>query len=554
MVKKTPIFVFVSGGVISGLGKGITAASIALLLKSAGFKVTVMKVDMYLNVDAGTMNPLEHGEVFVTEDGIETDQDIGHYERFLGQNLHQENYLTAGKIYLEVIQRERRLKYDGKCVEAYFHIPQRVVRHWERLGKGKDFVLIEMGGTVGEYQNVLFFEAARRLKIKYPDQIFFIHVVYLPIPASIGEMKSKPAQQSINSLNALGIYPDFIVCRAEVPIDARRRQKIALAAALLEERIFSAPDVDSIYKVPLVLKEQGLEKILLEAAGKKKRKEDLRNWSKQVGKIKTATSPIRIAMVGKYHRSGGFSLEDAYVSVVEAVKHACWFWGRKPKIVWVDSESLEEKRNFGEVLGKVGAIIVPGGFGSRGAEGKIMAIRWARENKIPYLGLCYGMQLATIEFARNVLGWKDANTVEINLKTKHPVIHLMSEQEKKMLSQDYGGTMRLGSWPCWLRTGTNAAELYLRSKRVGKRGKKTVGERHRHRYEFNNKYRQQFEKAGLVVAGTTPDNKIVEVIELPKDQHPFFVGVQFHPEFQSRFLNSHPLFLGLIKAAIQDEK
>jgi CTP synthase len=551
MAKKKPIFVFISGGVISGLGKGITTASLALLLKSAGLKVSVMKVDMYLNVDAGTMNPLEHGEVFVTEDGVETDQDIGHYERFLDQNLLKENYLTAGQVYLKVIRRERHLDFNGECVDAYIHIPQEVIRHWEKLGRRNDFVLIEMGGTVGEYQNVLFFEAARRLKIKYPDRVFFVHVVYLPIPRSIGEIKSKPAQQSITNLNALGIYPNFVVCRAELPVDARRRRKIALAAALPEERIFSAPDVDPIYRVPMVLKEQGLDKVLLKVTGQKAVREDLRDWKRQLKKIEKADRIVRVGIVGKYYRSGSFSLEDSYVSVVEAVKHASLSLNCQPQIVWLDSESLEEKRDFEKVFSNVDAIIVPGGFGSRGVEGKIMAIAWARENKVPFLGLCYGMQLATVEFARHVLGWKDAHTVEIDPKTTYPVIHLMPEQEKKMLAKDYGGTMRLGAWPCWLRTGTNASDFYTRFGWVGKRGKKIAWERHRHRYEFNNYYRKRLEKAGLVIAGTTPDDQIVEVIELPKKAHPFFVGVQFHPEFKSRFLRPHPLFLGLINAAVR---
>jgi len=539
---KTPIYIFVSGGVISGLGKGITTASIALLLKSAGFKVQVMKVDMYLNVDAGTMNPLEHGEVFVTADGVETDQDLGHYERFLDQNLTKKNYLTAGQIYLEVIQKERQLGFEGKCVEAYVHIPLQVMKYWEQLGKETDFVLVEMGGTVGEYQNALFFEAARRLKIKYPNQVLFVHVVYLPIPASIGEMKSKPAQQSITSLNSLGIYPDFVVCRSEMPVDLRRQEKIALAASLPPQRIFSAPDVDSIYKVPLILKNQNFDKILLKLVGLSSKKKDLKEWEKAVKKISQAKKEIKVAMVGKYYKSGGFSLEDSYVSVIEAIKHASWYFGCQPQIVWIDSEELEKKQNFQEIFKDIQAIIVPGGFGKRGVEGKILAIKYARENKIPFLGLCYGMQLACIEIARNLLGLKDADTTENKPETKEPVIFLMPEQEKKMLEKDYGGTMRLGVWPCKLSKGTISADCY---------NQKIVFERHRHRYEFNNKYRQVFEKAGVVIAGTTPDDKIVEIIEMPKKAHPFFVGVQFHPEFQSRFLRPHPLFLGLIRSVIK---
>jgi len=495
-----------------------------------------------LNVDAGTMNPLEHGEVFVTEDGLETDQDLGHYERFLDQNLTRKNYLTAGQIYLEVIQKERQLGFEGKCVEAYVHIPLQLIKYWEDLGKETDFVLVEMGGTVGEYQNALFFEAARRLKIKYPNQVLFAHVVYLPIPASIGEMKSKPAQQSITSLNSLGIYPDFVVCRSEMQVDLRRKEKIGLTASLPQERIFSAPDVDSIYKVPLILKDQNFDKILLKLVGLSSKKKDLKEWEEAVKKISKAKKEIRIAMVGKYYKSGGFSLEDSYVSVIEAIKHAGWHFGYRPKIVWIDSEGLEKKQNFQEIFKDIQAIIVPGGFGKRGVEGKILAIKYARENKIPFLGLCYGMQLASIEIARNLLGLKDANTTENEPEAKNPVIFLMSDQEKKMLEKDYGGTMRLGAWPCKLKKGTISANCY---------GQKIVFERHRHRYEFNNKYRQVFEKAGVVIAGKTPDDKIVEIIEMPKSIHPFFVGVQFHPEFQSRFLRPHPLFLGLVKAVIK---
>lgn len=551
MVRKKPIFIFVSGGVISGLGKGITTASIALLLQAAGFKVTVMKSDMYLNVDAGNMNPLEHGEVFVTEDGVETDQDLGHYERFLGKNLGRENYLTAGKVYLEVIEKERRLDYNGRSIDAYFDVPLQIISHWEKLKRGNDFVLIEMGGTVGEYQNILFFEAARRLKIKYPQQVFFVHVVYLPIPPSLGEIKSKPAQQSITTLNTLGIHPDFVVCRAEKEVDKRRREKIALAAALPVERIFSAPDAETIYEVPLILKKQGFDRTLLRVVGKKLRKRDLKEWKRQLARRAQAKEKIKIGIVGKYYRSGDFSLEDSYVSVVEAIKHASWFFKRKPEIIWIDSEQLERGNREEELLGEIEGMIVPGGFGSRGVEGKIRAIRWARERQVPYLGLCYGMQLATVEFARHVLGWKKANTTEIDEKTPYPVIHLMPEQEKKLLNRDYGGTMRLGGWRCWVRRGTKTAAVYSRF--AGVKGRRMViTERHRHRYEFNNRFRQKLEKAGLRVAGTTLDNRIVEVVEL--ENHPFFVGVQFHPEFKSRFLAPHPLFLGLIEAAIKRRK
>ncbi len=547
MSKERPIFIFVSGGVISGLGKGITTASLALLFKSAGFRVSVMKVDMYLNQDAGTMNPMEHGEVFVTQDGIETDEDLGHYERFLNQNLNFKNYMTAGQIYKLVLEKERRLEYQGRSIDAYLEIPQEVIKKWETAARNQDFFFIEMGGTVGEYQNILFFEAARRLKIKYPNRVFFVHIVYLPIPASLGEMKSKPAQQSVLTLNTLGIFPDFIVCRAEKPVDAKRREKIALAAALPKERVFSAPDANIIYEVPLILAQQKMPQVMLKVMGiKRKLKRNLKHWQAIVNKVSLTKKKIRVAIVAKYYASGEFSLSDSYVSVVEAIKHGAWCYNLQPEIVWINSEELEEGKDPKAVFENISAMVVPGGFGSRGIEGKIKAIRWARENKIPFLGLCYGMQLAVIEFARNVLGLKDAQTTEIDLQTNNPVIHLMPEQEKKMLKQDYGGTMRLGDWSCWLRPKTQAAYFYHKFGWIGKRGKRIIKERHRHRYEFNNQYRQRFEKAGMIISGTTVDNKLVEIIELKKNKHPFFIGVQFHPEFQSRFEKPHPLFLGLI--------
>lgn len=544
MMIKKPIYIFISGGVISGLGKGVTTASLGLLLKSAGYKVSVMKIDMYLNQDAGTMNPIEHGEVFVTDDGLETDEDLGHYERFLNQDLGRKNYLTAGMIYKLVLEKERRMEYQGRCIDAYYEIPQDVIKKLEEAAAGQDFFLVELGGTVGEYQNILFFEAARRLKIKHPGQVFFVHVVYLPIPPSLGEMKSKPAQQSISALNSLGIFPDFLVCRAEEAVDERRKEKIALSAALPKDRIFSAPDMDSIYKVPLVLKRQKMLETILKVVGLKYKEKDLVEWQKRVKLADLAEKTVKIGIVGKYYQSGGFCLEDSYVCVAEAVKHAAWYLGRKPEIVWLNSEDLEKGTNPKMFFQGIQGIIVPGGFGSRGVEGKILAVKYARENKIPYLGLCYGMQMATIEFARNVLGRRGANTTEVDAKTQYPVIHLMSEQEKKMLARDYGGTMRLGSWEGKLKGGTISAECYQG---------KIIHERHRHRYEFNNQFKEAFEKAGIVIAGTTPDNKIVEIIELPKNVHPFFVGVQFHPEFKSRFLKPHPLFLGLIKSVIVSE-
>jgi len=544
-------YIFVSGGVISGLGKGITASSLGLLLKLAGLKVGMIKADMYLNQDAGTMNPLEHGEVFVTKDGIETDQDLGHYERFLGNGLIKKNYITAGQIFSSVLDRERSLLFEGKCVEPYIHIPQEITARIKEAGKGKEVLIVEFGGTVGEHQNMFFFEALRRMKVAMPGRVFLIHVVYILLPSFLGEMKTKPAQESIIALHSLGLSPDIVVCRALHPIDKRRREKIAFAAALPPEKVFSNPDVSTIYKIPLVLEKQKMSEIILELLGNKKRKPKLgryKNIIEKIERIEKGKSAIKVGVVGKYQSSGDFSLPDAYVSVVESIKHACWKHNLKAEIVWVDSEKLEKDKNPDKYLQELEAIIVPGGFGSRGVEGKIMAVTYARENKIPYLGLCYGMQLATVEFARHILKMKRANTTEVNPQTPFPVIHLMPEQEKKMLERDYGGTMRLGSWFCRLKQKTITFKLYKKLNWSMKKNN-IIEERHRHRYEFNNQYRQQFEKAGMIMAGTTPDEKLIEIIELPKKIHPFFVGVQFHPEFLSRLDKPHPLFWGLIKAA-----
>jgi CTP synthase len=534
-----PRYIFISGGVISGLGKGITTASLALLLKSAGFKVTVAKLDMYLNQDAGTMNPLEHGEVFVTKDGKETDQDLGHYERFLGIELTEKNYLTAGQAYQELLDRERHLDYDGKCVQPYHHIPPIVINRWKKLGEENDFVLIELGGTVGEYEGMLFFEAARRLMVEMPDSVYFIHVVYLLTPRFLGEMKTKPAQQSIVELNKLGIRPHFIICRSEEKPDQVRLHKISLAAALDKKNIFSTPNVDSIYKVPLVLKNQNFIPRFLKRVGLSPRDLHLKRWQKEINKADEAKNKVTIGIAGKYYASGNFSLEDAYVSVVESVKIAAWHQNLKPNIVWIDTENIESN-GFDDRFKNLDGLIVPGGFGSRGIDGKIKVIKWARENKIPFLGLCYGMQLAVVEFARNAAGLKKAHTTEVNPDSPHPVIHIMPDQEKEMLEKNYGATMRLGNWDCSLKNNTHAYDAY---------GQAIVKERHRHRYELNNDYREQLQQAGLILSGISPDDRLVEIIELPKTVHPFFVGTQFHPEFASQFMKPNPLFSALVSAS-----
>jgi len=535
-------FIFVVGGVMSGVGKGIAAASIGKILQGKGFRVTAVKIDPYINVDAGTMNPVEHGEVFVTEDKDECDQDVGNYERFLDTNIYSDNYMTTGRVYQTVIQKERNLEYGGRCVEVVPHVPEEVIRRIRRAAKiaKADFVIVEVGGTVGEYQNVLFLEAARMLHQRRPDDVLFVLVSYLPIPSKIGEMKTKPTQQATQLLNAAGIQPDFILCRAEQPLDEPRKRKISIFCNVDKRDIISAPDVDSIYEVPLNFEKEQLGQRILSKFNMRARQKDLAEWKKLVKTIKTAKEEVRVGIVGKYFTTGNFVLSDAYISVIEAIKHASWAHGCKPVLVWLNSEEYEKDPAKLKELKNLDGVIVPGGFGSRGVEGKIKTIQYCRENKIPYFGLCYGMQMAVVEFARNICGLADANTAEINPKTTNPIIHVMEEQGDLIKNKRYGGTMRLGAYPCILNKKSLSYKAY---------GQKNISERHRHRYEFNNAYREQFEKAGLVIAGTSPDNSLVEIIEI-KD-HPFFVGVQFHPEFKSRPLNPHPLFKEFISACLK---
>lgn len=531
-------YIFVSGGVISGIGKGVATSSIALLLKSAGYKVAPLKMDPYLNVDAGTMNPVEHGETFVLDDGAETDQDLGNYERFLNESLTKASIATQGSIYLSVIQRERNLEYEGACVEVVPHIPVEIIRRIEEAGRSRnaDIVLIEIGGTTGEYQNVLFLEANRLLKLKRPDDVLHIHISYLPIPASIGEMKSKPAQMSVRDLNAVGIQPDMLLARSERPLDRSRTRKLSIFTGLEEEDVISAPDVKNIYEVPLNYEDQGMTDRILKKLGlKRKVRGGLKDWKAFVNSVSKAEKTVKVAIVGKYFSTGDFTLADSYVSVIEAIKHASFTQGLKPEITWLDAGKVLENPRL---LEGFQGFIVPGGFGSRDIEGKIKTIEYARVNKVPYFGLCYGMQLACVEYARNILGMKDANTTEVNPKSKHPVIHIMPDQAKKLLTKNYGGTMRLGAWEAVLLPGSRVRKLY---------GKSKVSERHRHRFEFNNDFRKNFEVNGLLISGTSPDGRLVEIIEL-KD-HPFFIGTQFHPELKSRPLAPHPLFMGFVEAA-----
>lgn len=536
-------FIFVMGGVISGVGKGIASASIGKILQSKGFKVTAVKIDPYVNVDAGTMNPVEHGEVFVTEDGDETDQDIGNYERFLDVNIYRDNYMTTGRVYRTVIERERNLEYGGKCVEVVPHIPLEIIGRIKRAAEKAeaDVTIVEVGGTAGEYQNILFLEAARMMHLKNPNDVVFVFVSYLPIPSKLGEMKTKPTQRAIRDINSAGIQPDFILCRGERPIDGPRKEKIAMLCNVHPDDIISAPDVSSVYDIPVNFEKEKLSGKIIKKLGLKAKKKDLVEWRAFIEKSNKADKEINIGIVGKYFETGDFVLSDSYISVIESVKYACWHQKCKPVISWINSDAYEKNPKQIEELKKYDCLVVPGGFGSRGIEGKIMAIKYAREHKIPYLGLCYGMQLATIEFARHVCGLKDANTTEIDADTKNPIIHIMPDQAEKLAKKQYGNTMRLGAYPCLLKPGSISKKLY---------GEAEISERHRHRYEFNNEYREILAKKGMVFAGTSPDDSLVEIVELPKEKHPFFVGVQFHPEFKSRPLNPHPLFVGLIKASL----
>ena len=537
-----PRYIFLAGGVMSSIGKGVATASIGRILKSKGFKVTAVKIDPYINVDAGTMNPIEHGEIFVTDDGTECDQDVGNYERFLDENLTTDNYITTGRVYQTVIQKERNLEYGGRCVEVVPDIPNEVISRINKAAKktGADFVLVEIGGTVGEYQNLLFLEAARMLKLKEPKNVLFILISYLPIPKMIGEMKTKPTQMAVRLLNEAGIQPDIILGRSQVPLDEPRKRKISIFCNVAKEDIISAPDVESIYEIPINFEKENLGERILQKFGLRAKKKNLKDWEKLVKTIKAVKKPVKIGIVGKYFKTGSFTLKDSYLSIIEAIRHTAPLFGKKPEISWLLAEKYEKNPKSTKELKNYDGIIVPGGFGQRGIEGKIKAIEFCRKNKIPYLGLCLGMQLAVVEFARNVCGLKGANSTEFQPNTPHPVIDLLPEQKIFLKEKKYGGTMRLGAFKCKIKPNTLSFRAYKCSE---------VSERHRHRYELNNKFRKLLEQKGMVAAGINPEKNLVEIIELKN--HPFFVGTQFHPEFKSRPLKPHPLFKAFIKAAIK---
>ncbi len=555
-------YIFVSGGVVSGLGKGVISASVGMLLKLAGFRVCNVKVDMYLNIDAGTIRPQEHGEVFVTSDGLETDQDIGNYERFLGQSLKRVNYLTTGQVYKAVIDRERSFGYHGEDVEAIPHVTDEIIRRLKLAGESNnsDIVIIELGGTVGEYQNILFFEANRILKLQNSDPVLHLHVSYLPVIKSIGELKSKPAQQSARVLQGMGLQPDLLITRSERPIDEKRKQKLALFCNLKPESVLSCPDIRNIYKVPLILNKQKLVQSLSKKLGLHPMSvtKKLKRWLVATKRSKTKKE-IVISLVGKYFKTGDFTLKDSYVSVVEALNQAANLLKIKIKHQFIDSESLKENRHL---LQNSHGILIPQGWGSRGVEGKIKAVHFARKNKIPFLGLCFGMQMAVVEFARNVCKLKNANSIEVDPQTPYPVIHIMEKQKQFLKKHQYGGTIRLGSYPCRLKKYTLLKRLYKKYTTTKKSpwltdtllkqpgsSKSIIYERHRHRYELNNKYLKKLKHHGLIISGLSPDKKLVEAIEIKG--HPFFVGVQYHPEYIARPLTPHPLFLGFVKACLK---
>ena len=528
---------------MSGVGKGVAAASIAKILQSRGFNVTAIKIDPYVNVDAGTMNPTEHGEVFVLDDGMECDQDMGNYERFLDTSLSSANYMTTGSVYLSVINKERHMGYHGKQVEVVPRIPLEVIEKINNAVKKEkaQIVITEIGGTVGEYENLLFLEAIKLLKLKHPKDVITVLVSFIPTLGAGGtELKTKPTQHAVRNLNSVGIQPDIILGRADVPLDERRKEKIQFTCGIEEGDVISAPNVESIYEVPVNFEEDNISERILKKLFLKAKTKDLKEWRDLVHNIKNPKGEVKIGIIGKYFGSGDFILTDSYISVIESVKHAAYSWRKKPVIEWLDSDTYEKDPAKLKELKQYDGIIVPGGFGNRGIEGKIRAIEYCRKNKIPYFGLCYGMQLACIEFARNVAGLADANTTEIDPKTKNPIIDIMPEQKNLIRENRYGGSMRLGAYPCRLIKNTKAYQAY---------GQENISERHRHRFEFNNDYRSILENKGLIISGINPERDLVEIIEL-KD-HPFFVGTQFHPEFKSRPLKPHPLFREFVKAAIK---
>lgn len=534
-------YIFVTGGVVSGLGKGITAASLGRLLKARGYKVTMQKFDPYINVDPGTLSPYQHGEVFVTDDGAETDLDLGHYERFIDENLSINSNVTTGKIYWSVLNKERRGDYEGKTVQVIPHITNEIKDRVYRVGQHEDtdVVITEIGGTVGDIESTPFLEAIRQVANEVgKENCIYIHLTLIPYLRSSGEQKTKPTQHSVKELLSLGIQPDVIVLRTEKPLEAGTKEKIALFCNVSQDSVVENIDLETLYEVPLFLEKEGLANVVCRKLGLENRTPDLAKWNEIVDVAKEllrgGKDEVKISLVGKY-----VALHDAYISIVEALKHGGIQHRTNVNINWVNSEEVTPE-TADELLGDSDGILVPGGFGDRGIEGKVLAAQYAREHDIPYLGICLGMQIAVIEYARNVLGYSDANSSELDPDTKHPVIDLMPEQKDV---ENLGGTMRLGLYPCKVTEGSLAQKVY---------GDNLIYERHRHRYEFNNYYRKEITEAGMSISGMSPNEKLVEMVEIPK--HRWYIGVQFHPEFKSRPNNAHPLFASFVEAALEKQK
>jgi CTP synthase len=548
---KSPKFVFVSGGVLSGLGKGITAASLGLLLKNRGYSVTNIKCENYLNLDSGNINPVEHGDVFLCEDGLEADLDLGSYERFLGEEVGSKNFTTMGQIYSTVIQKTQDLHFHGATVDAIPYVPEEVIKRIKAAAEGFDIILVELGGTAGEYQNAIYYEAYRILKLQQPHDAVHIHVTYFPTPAHINEPKSKPTQLSVKLLNGMGIQPEFIVGRADKTIDDKRKEKVAYYCNTAKDHVISNPDEETIYQVPLTFADQKFDELVLEELGLPTNTSDLAPWKKFVDKILSKKNKsITIAIIAKYIATGDYELKDSYVSLIESLNFAGWQEDLEIKLSFVNAEQLEKGTTSAvEALEKANGVIVPIGWGGRGVEGKIKAIKYAREKKVPYLGLCYGMQLASIEYARNVVGLADAHTTEVYPETPHPIIHDIPFEERYQKIKGDGASMRLGAYDCVLKPGTLAHSIYKKHNGFKNEKENLISERHRHRYEFNNDYREQLENAGFVISGTSPDDFFVEMIELPQSTHPFFIATQAHPEYKSRPLQPHPIFTEFVKAA-----
>ncbi|PWU22673.1 CTP synthase [Candidatus Cerribacteria bacterium 'Amazon FNV 2010 28 9'] len=558
--KKSPKFVVVSGGVLSSLGKGVVTGSVALLLKQRGFKVTIVKCENYLNVDSGLINPIEHGDPFLCEDGTEADMDLGTYEKFLGQPMGKHNFVTMGQIYKQVIEKERSFGYNGEDVEVP-HICDEIISRWMSAAHhdDADIVIIELGGTAGEYLNILYYEAARILRFREKQRVIHVHVGYLPTPSHIGEPKTKPTQLSVKTLNSLGIQPDFIVARSPKRMDQRRRDRFALFCNVEADHIIDSPDVDVVYEIPLIFAQQHFDELILQDLKLTIPPQDLSEWEAMITKAKAPkTHHARIAIVGKYLTTGEYQLKDSYAALIDALHHSAVATDTEIEIEWVDAQKVEAlvKKNpdltnadlhtfFGDIQG----MIVPIGWGERGVEGKIRSIQFAREEKIPYLGLCYGMQLAVVEFARHIVGWRDAHTQEVNPNSAHQVIHMIPDQKRILENRAYGGTMRLGTWDCVVKPNTKAWEAYKEADQFTDEQKGLTAERHRHRYEFNDEFLKEIEANGLIISGRSVKENLVEIIELPTSMHPFFLGTQGHPEYKSTPLKPNAIFLAFLNAA-----